>query len=213
DCLPTIDKLLADCPAHEPIRVLDVGTGTGVGANLLATLYAGPLLGHQMAVDAVELVGWPERYAKAKFPAIHYIVGDVLELQPEPPWDLVICSHTIEHIEDYPAFVHHLQTLATKWVLLYAPWKEIEKRCDGHVVKINEAFLKNLKTKIVEFKIIDSPGWRQSHKGARCALFAVRGTAANPGKEHPQINGLPSPNGDHKLRVLLRRIGQKLGLC
>ena len=174
DCLPKIDKLLASFPPDKPIRVLDAGTGSGAGANLLATLYAGRFLGRAMAVDAIELIGHMERYAKAKFPAINYIVGDVLKLRPKPPWDLVLCSHTIEHIDDYVHFSRHLQSLATKWVLFYAPWQEKE-RVPGHVVTIDEAFLATLGA--VEFEIIDSPGWRPAGVDLRCVLFTVPGTA------------------------------------
>jgi len=181
DCLPMIDKLLADYPAEKPIRVLDVGTGSGAGANLLARLYAGTFLGHSMIVDTIELAHSLERYAKAKFPAINYMVGDVLDLRPEHPWDLVVCSHTIEHIKDYSNFIQHLQTLAKKWVLLYAPWKE-QNRIHCHVVTIDEPFLREVGA--VEVEIINSPGWRPAGKDPRCVLFTVRGTAGDAASDH-----------------------------
>jgi SAM-dependent methyltransferase len=181
DCLPAINRLLAGFPAGKPIRVLDVGTGSGAGANLLATLYAGDFLGRAMMVDAIDLARRLERYAKAKFPTIHYTVGNVLDLRPEPPWDLVLCSHTIEHIKDYVNFVRHLQTLATKWVLFYAPWKE-KDLIAAHVVSIDEEVL--AAARAVGFEIIDSPGWRPAGKDPRCVLFLVRGTACDAADDH-----------------------------
>ena len=50
--------------------MLDVGTGTGAGANVLATLHQGRFLGPQLKVDAIELDPHLRGYAEAKFPLI-----------------------------------------------------------------------------------------------------------------------------------------------
>src|ERR1051325_4611743 len=124
DCLPMIRKLLFAKPAQETFTALDVGAGTGAGANVLATLYQGQVLGGTLKVDAIELVPSLKGYADNRFPLVNYWVGDILEHQDPRRWDLVVCSHTIEHVERPEAFISFLTGLAYRWVLIYAPWKE-----------------------------------------------------------------------------------------
>ena len=86
DCLPTIRKLIVGIPRQETLSVLDVGTGTGAGANVLATLYQGIFLGPRMKVEAIELVPHLKSYAKVKFPLINYLVGDILTYKESRRW-------------------------------------------------------------------------------------------------------------------------------
>lgn len=180
DCLPIIRRLLSGIPTYETLSVLDVGTGNGAGANILATLYQGRFLGPRLKVDAIELVPLLKRYAEAKFPLINYIVGDVLTYNGPHRWDLIICSHTIEHIAEPEQFVDHLTGLAHRWVLFYAPWKE-RTLIPGHVNRIDRRFLRRVGSKL--HTIIESPAWFHSDEAgrrwyAKCVAFAVPGHAA-----------------------------------
>ncbi|HET8548611.1 MAG TPA: class I SAM-dependent methyltransferase [Bryobacteraceae bacterium] len=169
DLLPVIRQLLAGWPSDQPVRVLDVGTGAGAGANLLGELYSGaypPL----MQVDAIDIAGsYLAEYARAKFRYINYIVGDALQLPAANPWDLVICSHTIEHIDEPFAFMAALQRLARHWVLMYAPWNE-QQLVDGHQNSIDEEYIR--RTGATSWKTIDSRGW------GPCVYFVLPGSAA-----------------------------------
>jgi SAM-dependent methyltransferase len=201
DCLPVIDELVATFPHAVPIRVLDVGTGSGAGAHLLATRHASSFLGAQMIVDAVELDGgYLERYVKARFKNINYIVGDVMDLRPEQPWDLVLCSHTLEHIEDPVPFVEHLQSLARKWVVFYTPWEEPLGETPGHVLTIDRRFLARVKA--VKHHVLTSPAWgKPAFKDGKCVVFVLPGTADRPAP-------VPKPPLTLKraVRGILRRI-------
>ena len=174
DCLPMIRRLLPGWPSQETFSVLDVGTGTGAGANLLATLYQGEDFGPRLKVDAIELVPHLKRYADAKFPLINYRVGDILAYDGDQRWDIVVCSHLIEHIEKPAEFASFLAGLARRWVVFYAPWKE-KALTPGHVSRIDRRFLRRLGSR--QHMIIDSPGWRRSDERARCVAFAVPGRA------------------------------------
>ncbi len=175
DCLPMIRKLLLGIPRHETLRVLDVGTGTGAGANVLATLYQGVFLGPQMQVDAIELVPHLKNYADIKYPLVNYLVGDILSYKDSQWWDLVICSHTIEHVDRPESFVSFLADRAHRWALFYAPWKE-RALIPGHVNRIDRRFLHRVGSKL--HTIIESPAWYRSDERARCVVFAVSGRAA-----------------------------------
>jgi SAM-dependent methyltransferase len=176
DCLPMIQKLLAGRPRHEALSVLDVGTGTGAGANVLATLYQGEFLGPRVKVDAIELVPHLKGYANAKFPLVNYLVGDILAYAGPRRWDLVICSHTIEHVERPEEFAAFLAGLASRWVLLYAPWKE-HALMPGHVNRIDRRFLDRVGA--LAHEVFESPAWyRSDGERARCVAFVVPGRAS-----------------------------------
>lgn len=173
DCLPAIQTLFQRCWIGLPLRVLDVGTGSGAGANLLATLYSGRLLGFEATVDAMEIASSLERYARARFPLINYLVGDAWDLKPQDPWDMVICSHTIEHVERPVEFLRHLQALARHWVFVYAPYNEID-RIPGHINTIDDTFLETIGAG--DRRIAFSPAWNpQVHKDPMCVSFTLPG--------------------------------------
>lgn len=179
DCLPMIRKLLAGQPRQEALSVLDVGTGTGAGANLLATLYQGQFLGPRLKVDAIELVPHLKGYANAKFPLVNYLVGDIRTYTGPQRWDLVVCSHTIEHVERAEEFTAFLAGLATRWVLLYAPWKE-QALSPGHINRIDRRFLERVGA--LAHEVFESPAWyRSDGERARCVVFVVPGRAVRPG--------------------------------
>src|SRR5439155_15073907 len=174
DCLPTIRKLIVGIPRTATLSVLDVGTGTGAGANVLATLYQGVFLGPRMKVEAIELVPHLKSYAEVKFPLINYLVGDILAYKESRRWDIVICSHTIEHVDRPQEFVSVLADLAYRWALFYAPWKE-RALIPGHVNRIDRRFLRRVGAK--RHTIIESPAWYRSDERARCVVFTVPGRA------------------------------------
>lgn len=162
DCLPIIHNQLLEFPRDQVVRVLDVGTGTGAGANLLATLYAGNFLGPKISVETIDIGGISlQEYAKNRFPLIRYMVGDAADLPTDSPYDLVLCSHTIEHIEDYKGFTCMLQRLARKSCVFYAPWNE-QNRIPEHVVTLDSKFLREVGA--TQWEIIESPGWGNAAK-------------------------------------------------
>ena len=58
----------------------------------------------KLKIDAVDYTKVRERWASALYPKIDYRVGDLFDL-PDKQWDLVICSHVIEHLEAPRPFI------------------------------------------------------------------------------------------------------------
>src|ERR1039458_8572904 len=132
DCLPAIHEAIARCWKGDPLKVLDVGTAGGAGANLLANLYAGGIPGYRIKVDVLEPTSRTEASAQARYPFIHYISADVADLPPVPDWDIILCSHMLERVEGPADFLQHLQHLARSLVLIYSPYNDTD-RTDGHI--------------------------------------------------------------------------------
>ena len=73
---------------------------------------------------------------------LRYIVGDIFNLDKHDRWDLVICSHTIEHVPDPDRFLGRLINLARDFVILACPYKENpESLIPEHLHSIDDAFL------------------------------------------------------------------------
>ena len=144
ECLPAIRKLIKDWSAKKILKVVDVGTATGAGANLLATLYKGKFFGIQMKVDALETKNNRfEPYLKLHFPDINYIVSNLFELNKNLLWDLVICSHTVEHMIDPFPFIEELQRRSKHWVLIYCPFNE-QPLIEGHEIVFTKDIIDSL---------------------------------------------------------------------
>jgi SAM-dependent methyltransferase len=177
DCLPVIRDVVGrlNWPREVPLRVLDAGTGTAGGAHILATLYSSVMLGPPMRVDAIEISRSLQNWARSKFPRVNYVVGDIVQYRPQEPYDLVVCSHTLEHVTDTQVFVQHLRSITKHSVLFYTPWKE-QNLIAGHEHSIDETFVASHGGTIEA--IITSPAWYHPVDGrAECVIFTVPGNA------------------------------------
>jgi 2-polyprenyl-3-methyl-5-hydroxy-6-metoxy-1,4-benzoquinol methylase len=176
DILPTIRRLTNGWPKRRILRVLDVGAASGAGSNLLATMHSGYFFEVKMSVDALDTEPRFKPYADQHFPKIKYIVGNIHEFDKTATWDLIICSHTLEHIPDYQSFVSELQRRARYWVLIYSPYDE-RHRIAVHVNSFNEDTFKDREPIISQ--LIESPGWRtlDPDEIRKCILVVMKGFA------------------------------------
>jgi len=92
--------------AHNPPRILDIGCGTGVNLTLpLAKIFCNcQFLGADIDVRSIESAGSADLPANVRFVTID-------ALGEEDPFDLVIASEVLEHVEDPPAFLNRLREL------------------------------------------------------------------------------------------------------
>lgn len=96
-----IERLLGLHTARDPLRVLDVGCGSGAISNHLATLPAG----HEVhAVDTVDV-----RVVLDGF-TFHLVDGTRLPFPPDT-FDVVVSNHVIEHVGPLAAQRSHVSEL------------------------------------------------------------------------------------------------------
>lgn len=156
DLLPYIQRYLRTNPRGTVFDVLDVGPGSGLGTAMLANLFLSSRLGYRMRVSAIDLFPTWSVYMAAFVPNVRMIVGDIFKLQET--FDIVVCSHVIEHVQEYPAFVDRLQKIARKRVFLCAPFEETPLVTKGHINSIDRNFLRNLDV-VSEPVLINSAAW------------------------------------------------------
>ena len=134
-------------------------------------------------------------HADEFFPDIDYMVGDLFEMDRERSWDLVISSHTIEHIEDPSALILELQRRARHWVLVYAPFEEKNIDSSGHLRSITREFIESFDP--MSIQVIASRAWRKlDEPDCRAVLFILKGTATKERRT----------DGDDKLAALRKQL-------
>ncbi len=99
-------------------RVIDVGCGYGAVARTLATkLPRSDILGidiEQKNIAQAQAVDNPKN--------LTFMEGDALKVLPDGPWDVVVLSNILEHIEARVAFLRRLGEMAQpKKVLIRVP--------------------------------------------------------------------------------------------
>jgi tRNA (cmo5U34)-methyltransferase len=91
--------LIADWRRHEtaPLRVLDLGAGTGLFSAMLLEHHPDA---HIQQLDASEAMLDQARRRFAGHPAVSFALGDMTTADICGPWDLVISALAIHHLDD-----------------------------------------------------------------------------------------------------------------
>ena len=174
DILPYVRRLIKNWPITETLNVLDVGAAHAAGTHLLAVLFRSNFFGIKMKVDALEIDDKYKEFSEQRFPEVNYIVKDIFEMDSTNKWDLIICSHTIEHLKDPILFMKKLCELSTGWVLLYAPFNETGIRPENHISTITMEMVDSLNPIFSE--IFVSPAWDRPEGDRQCILFVLKGS-------------------------------------
>lgn len=156
DLLPHIQSFLGGYKRGSAFSVLDVGSGTGHGANLLASLYARAELGYTLKVTCLDINEHYRRYIEGICSYVSFKRQNVFAL--EESYDLVIASHVVEHVKEAVGFCEQLQRCAREAVFIAAPFEEPEDRLtNGHVHSLGQEFLDQLDTRSTH--IMESRAW------------------------------------------------------
>lgn len=151
---------------HQTLSLLDVGPRTGAGLAFLRIVHH-PAAFTRLKLDPVCGIDIDPMFAQvaaAEFPDISSMTGDIFDLE-ENSWDVVCCSHTIEHIEEAENFVQQLAKIARKHVVIACPFAESPLSAD-HVRSIDYQFFASLG--FHDVKIYESQHW---HAGVVCLAY------------------------------------------
>lgn len=158
DIIPYIHRLYYDLPKDSVIRVLDVGIHCGSGTALLAELHNRQSYNHlKMVVTGLDIIDHYENYIKLCYPSFKFIKKDIFDIPDNEKWDLVICSHVIEHLKEPFSFVEKLRKLTNKYAIVACPYNETDLR-SGHIQTIDDAIISQLNP--LEHHIYTNFSWR-----------------------------------------------------
>lgn len=169
DMLPFLHaKLLKHYRRPDVLRAVDVGAASCFGTRLLASLHASHFIYSRLEVDAVDYVPDRSRWVRAAVPEVNYQVRDLYDL-PSREWDIVICSHVVEHVDEPRRFIEKACDICRGFAFFYSPYNE-NPRIPGHLNTITEADYASLPA---ETHLIKSMGWHPGKPEDFCLLAVV----------------------------------------
>ena len=188
DLLPYLHYLVGNLPHGTTLTLLDAGAGSGAGAELIGNLHQSHFLGHKIDVTEIDIHDTFKNYADVAYQNINYEVADVFKMDNDS-FDIVICSHVIEHFSDPTPFIHKLNSISRYFSLFYCPFEETNLLDEGrgHRRRIDQEFIEPLGPKLVEIR--KSLAWRHPNDLiSKCAVFALPGGQWNELKRGPRID-------------------------
>ncbi|MFZ2996046.1 class I SAM-dependent methyltransferase [Sphingobium sp.] len=160
-----ISSFLGDnIPGYHSKTLLDVGARTAAGTALLRAIHHPLSFARIKLVDvtALDLDAASIAAAASEFTDLNYLVQDVGELAGQRNWDIVLSSHTIEHVSDPDSFLAALMAVANDYVLIACPFAE-DHLIEGHVARFNMEFFE--RHAFDQVKVYRSQHW---HGGMAC---------------------------------------------
>jgi SAM-dependent methyltransferase len=138
EVLPYFYQYILDSrlPLESAYTFLDVGARSGAGANLYGEVFCDERWGYRikLIVDTTDINDEWNEYQKSNFFISAYHNTNVFDMR-EKSYDIVYCSHTIEHLDEPIEFVRQLKKVAKYFAFISCPFNEINPiarhRCVG----------------------------------------------------------------------------------
>jgi 2-polyprenyl-3-methyl-5-hydroxy-6-metoxy-1,4-benzoquinol methylase len=142
------------------LTLLDVGPRTGAGTGLLQYLHHPESFSRiKLRTTAIDIDSAYKEYAAVHSPDVEYLVGDIFDPGLSRVFDVVLCSHTLEHLTDPLPFLRRLQALSRSWVIVACPFDEND--CiPGHLSSIGYDFFEQ--AGVHALSVYRSLTWHQS---------------------------------------------------
>jgi ubiquinone/menaquinone biosynthesis C-methylase UbiE len=124
------------------MSLLDVGARTAVGAALLRAIHHPRSFARLKLhpVTALDIDAAAMASARAEYRDLEYITDDVANYKGKRRWDIVLSSHTIEHVPDPEGFLAALEAVAGKYVIVACPIAEEKPFEPGHLHRFDFQF-------------------------------------------------------------------------
>jgi len=172
DIIPVIHDLFFSAPDLSCINVLDVGPQTFGGTALLSALHSAESFNRlKMKVSAVDIYDRFDEMRLCLCPEVEFLHSDIFDLRDQT-WDLVICSHVIEHVPEPVTFAKRLQELAVQHVIIACPWRELSPMNSTHLHSIDKAFVRQVGGE--RFRVLTNYSWG---KDREVCIFTLPGLA------------------------------------
>ena len=187
---------------RSPVRICDIGSASGAGANLVSTAQ-NHLLGWPTEMTCYDINGSHQEYAKSRFPDLAYNVGDVL--LDDVHFDIGIASHVIEHVSRPVKFVERLVG-RVQLLVVYVPYLE-RNLAPRHLTRFDGDLISRMPG-MIWARVTRSIGWRTETDSSVAAFVC-----AAPGVErHIDLRELASrldeefrsvsiPSNDQRVKV------------
>jgi hypothetical protein len=143
--------------------------GLGLELIFFPMLHSGNYVWSKVKVDAVDFNDLRERWVKIMYPKINYKVADVYDL-PANHWDIVYCSHVIEHVPNPRNFLEKLVNISKGFLFVYAPYNEID-RIPAHRNTITESLFEGFN--VENLSILKSMAWHAAIPEDLCILAVI----------------------------------------
>lgn len=162
----TLALLVPELRRLEPssLSLLDVGAGPGFGTQLIASLFRdNAASGYELRCTALELSPAWERLYPFINADIQITTGNLYDIPPDS-YDIVTCSHVVEHLERGEAlrFITHMRAVAKRLAIVTCPWRETSLH-PAHVHRIDEHFVDDAGPSA--HVVYKSGGWSESCVG------------------------------------------------
>jgi hypothetical protein len=169
EILPTLWGLYPE--GMHRLSLLDVGSQTGTGAELLRYLHHPASFSRiKLDVTALDIDTSHRDYSRVLFPELRWRYEDIFDPGFEGRYDIVLCSHCIEHVAEPEAFLARMRALAAQWVIVATPFGEKE-RIPGHLHSFDFEFFQ--RTGAERLHVYRSVTWH----GSMACVAVYRGAA------------------------------------
>jgi 2-polyprenyl-3-methyl-5-hydroxy-6-metoxy-1,4-benzoquinol methylase len=177
EIIPTIHELYFGYPVNRSIDVLDIGPQTFSGTRLLSRTHAPDSFNNlKMNISALDIHDHFKNLKECLCPEVEFFKANIFDVK-DRSWDLIICSHVIEHVPDPKVFLDQLKRLSRRDIIVACPWNEDPITTKGHVNTIDKAFVRSVGAS--SLKIFTNFMWGKSRE---VCIFTLQGTASHQRK-------------------------------